>query len=122
MIFFKYNISYYRNHLEPSEYDSPSRMYGRLHFTLLSHPTMRYRRYVVNDFLDVIGKRLIIVIDSIIIQLFNIVETKIFFLHLHIFLNSFFPLSVLLLNKFSSGNKGIRKTSTLIRVLHKVCK
>ncbi|KAK1133749.1 hypothetical protein K0M31_011544 [Melipona bicolor] len=43
------------NHLEPLEYDSPSRMYGRLHFSLLSHPTMRYRRYVVNDLLDVIG-------------------------------------------------------------------
>ncbi|XP_050578303.1 pickpocket protein 11 [Bombus affinis] len=42
------------NRLEPSEYDTPSQMYARLHFTLLSHPTVRYRRYVVNDLLDVI--------------------------------------------------------------------
>lgn len=57
-------ISYCRNRLEPSEYDTPSQMYARLHFTLLSHPTVRYRRYVVNDLLDVIGKRLTIVINS----------------------------------------------------------
>lgn len=57
-------ILYCRNRLEPSEYDTPSQMYARLHFTLLSHPTVRYRRYVVNDLLDVIGKRLTIVINS----------------------------------------------------------
>ena len=44
----------WKNRLEPSEYDTPSQMYARLHFTLLSHPTVRYRRYVVNDLLDVI--------------------------------------------------------------------
>ncbi|XP_076232802.1 pickpocket 13 [Calliopsis andreniformis] len=42
------------NRMEPYEYESPDTSYSRLHFTLLSHPTMRYRRYVVNDLLDVI--------------------------------------------------------------------
>ncbi|XP_043519293.1 uncharacterized protein LOC122533540 isoform X1 [Frieseomelitta varia] len=63
------------NHLEPSEYDSPSRMYGRLHFTLLSHPTMRYRRYVVNDLLDVIvsvGSALGLFMGASILSIFEI--------------------------------------------------
>ncbi|XP_076674943.1 pickpocket 13 isoform X2 [Andrena cerasifolii] len=42
------------NRMEPYEYDSPGSSYSRLQFALLSHPTMRYRRYVVNDLLDVV--------------------------------------------------------------------
>ncbi|XP_029049568.1 pickpocket protein 11 [Osmia bicornis bicornis] len=41
------------NGLEPYEHNSPDRSYSRIHFSLLSHPTVRYRRYVVNDILDV---------------------------------------------------------------------
>ncbi|XP_078045619.1 pickpocket 13 isoform X2 [Augochlora pura] len=42
------------NRWDPHEYESPGRSYSRLHFTLLSHPYLRLRRYVVNDLLDVI--------------------------------------------------------------------
>ncbi|XP_076183466.1 pickpocket 13 [Ptiloglossa arizonensis] len=39
---------------EPYEYNSPGRSYTRIHIALLSHPAVRYRRYVTNDFLDVV--------------------------------------------------------------------
>ncbi|XP_012349009.1 uncharacterized protein LOC105736893 isoform X1 [Apis florea] len=40
--------------LESYKYDPLGEKYTRLHFTLLSHPMTRYRRYVVNDLLNVI--------------------------------------------------------------------
>ncbi|XP_076627865.1 pickpocket 13 [Colletes latitarsis] len=42
------------NQWEQPEYESPNPSYSRLHFTLLTHPTVRYRRYVANDLLDVV--------------------------------------------------------------------
>ncbi|XP_012152040.1 pickpocket 13 isoform X2 [Megachile rotundata] len=42
------------NRMESSEYDSLDRSSSRVHVILLSQPVKRYRRYVVNDILDVI--------------------------------------------------------------------
>ncbi|XP_076286284.1 pickpocket 13 [Lasioglossum baleicum] len=44
----------YLNRWDPHDYDSPTKSHSRFHFTMLSHPTIRYRRYVVYDLLDVI--------------------------------------------------------------------
>lgn len=49
--------------LESYKYDPLGEKYTRLHFTLLSHPMTRYRRYVVNDLLNVIGNLIIIISD-----------------------------------------------------------
>ncbi|XP_076381081.1 pickpocket 13 isoform X1 [Megalopta genalis] len=42
------------NRWDAHEYDAPKRSYSRFHFTLLSHPYLRHRRYVVNELLDVV--------------------------------------------------------------------
>ncbi|XP_076755128.1 pickpocket 13 [Xylocopa sonorina] len=63
------------NSLEPYEYDAPDDTYARVHFTLLSHPVMRYRRYVVTDRLDIIvsvGSAIGLFIGASILSIFEI--------------------------------------------------
>lgn len=56
---------YYREQLfESYKYDPLGEKYTRLHFTLLSHPMIRYRRYVVNDLLNVTGNLIIIIMSD----------------------------------------------------------
>lgn len=63
---------YYREQLlESYKYDALGEKYTRLHFTLLSHPMIRYRRYVVNDLLNVIGNLIIIYICNLIMSDYN---------------------------------------------------
>ncbi|XP_061928682.1 uncharacterized protein LOC107998087 isoform X3 [Apis cerana] len=57
--------------LESYKYDALGEKYTRLHFTLLSHPMIRYRRYVVNDLLNVIGNLIIIYIRNLIMSDYN---------------------------------------------------
>ncbi|XP_015431447.1 PREDICTED: uncharacterized protein LOC107187788 [Dufourea novaeangliae] len=60
---------------DPHDYESPGRSYSRFHFALLSHPTVRYRRYVVNDLLDVavsVGSAIGLFMGASILSIFEI--------------------------------------------------
>lgn len=86
--------------LESYKYDPLGEKYTRLHFTLLSHPMTRYRRYVVNDLLNVIGNLIIIINDynSIYlnhISLFDkfVKKMKIIYSKLNIYASFFYNIS-----------------------------
>lgn len=72
----KCDIFYYREQLlESYKYDPLGEKYTRLQFTLLSHPMIRYRRYVVNDLLNVtfsVGSAIGLFMGASILSIFEI--------------------------------------------------
>ncbi|KAG6800281.1 hypothetical protein HZU73_04562 [Apis mellifera caucasica] len=61
--------------LESYKYDPLGEKYTRLQFTLLSHPMIRYRRYVVNDLLNVtvsVGSAIGLFMGASILSIFEI--------------------------------------------------
>lgn len=83
--------------LESYKYDPLGEKYTRLQFTLLSHPMIRYRRYVVNDLLNVTGNLIIIMSDYNFIYLNHVLlfdkfakQMKIIYSKLNIYTSFFF--------------------------------
>lgn len=97
----KCDIFYYREQLlESYKYDPLGEKYTRLQFTLLSHPMIRYRRYVVNDLLNVTGNLIIIMSDYNSIYLNHVLlfdkfakQMKIIYSKLNIYTSFFFLIS-----------------------------
>lgn len=94
----KCDIFYYREQLlESYKYDPLGEKYTRLQFTLLSHPMIRYRRYVVNDLLNVTGNLIIIMSNYNSIYLNHVLlfdkfakQMKIIYSKLNIYTSFFF--------------------------------